>query len=523
MIRISLPLRPWRMGLLKLHKLTKNSERCLSKVHQMFINNGLMTVHSQKNTKITIQWNKELDEREYEKLVGMFSEVESEIKTPSLLHFDSLVSNWALNTKRPEFAERWLNFRLQKECSRAVKVSLVLDYINSFTGLKPDEIDEQKIINTVSEIKTDLMKVDSVTFTKVIPALCMTSGYKYCLELMMEFTKNHKRDVYLLPRNIAYRLPDVIDAAIRNDDLKFAAEIIREHKDISNQFLLTLWKRLLQHSDTLSVDCIFELLSSVDNFNLPHSIKNDLLQVLEKDKKQWTVFKNSLIKDKHCKSCGEKIEPCFFDGEGMEMIKTNISATLDRHNKERFSTFLQFLHFLEDVNYVVDGMWINHHFLFKENKKYLSTMELEDYLHQYLPGKKLIIARNVFFHQHEHIFDSPDIIGFPVNYSNDERTKSASSLDDLFLLYAALHFNQSCYILTGDFMRDHVSKLKENLTELCSRWILSKSVMTDQKFAPNSWTLPITAKPFVKTEKGWHISTSNRIHSPTVWCIQECR
>lgn len=80
---------------------------------------------------------------------------------------------------------------------------------------------------------------------------------------------------------------------------------------------------------------------------------------------------------KHCKNCGEKIEPCFFDGEGMEMIKTNISATLDRHNKERFSTFLQFLHFLEDVNYVVDGMWINHHFLFKENKKYLSTMELE--------------------------------------------------------------------------------------------------------------------------------------------------
>lgn len=282
MIRISLPLRPWRMGLLKLHKLTKNSERCLSKVHQMFINNGLMTVHSQKNTKITIQWNKELDEREYEKLVGMFSEVESEIKTPSLLHFDSLVSNWALNTKRPEFAERWLNYRLQKECSRAVKVSLVLDYINSFTGLKPDEIDEQKIINTVSEIKTDLMKVDSVTFTKVIPALCMTSGYKYCLELMMEFTKNLKRDVYLLPRNIAYRLPDVIDAAIRNDDLEFAAEIIREHKDISNHFLLTLWKRLLQHSDTLSVDCIFELLSSVDNFNLPHSIKNDLLQVLEK-------------------------------------------------------------------------------------------------------------------------------------------------------------------------------------------------------------------------------------------------
>lgn len=70
---------------------------------------------------------------------------------------------------------------------------------------------------------------------------------------------------------------------------------------------------------------------------------------------------------------------------------------------------------------------------------------------------------------------------------SDERTKSASSLDDLFLLYAALHFNQSCYIVTGDYMRDHISKLKENLTELCSRWILSKSIMTYQKFTPNSW------------------------------------
>lgn len=282
MIRISLHLSPWRIGLLKLHKLTKNSERCLSKVHRMFINNGLMTVSRKNEKNLTIQWNKELDEIEYEKLVGMFSEIESENKTPSLLHFDSLVSNWALNTKRPELAERWLNFRLQKECSRAVKVSLVLDYLNSFTGLRPDEIDEQKIINSVSEIKTDLMKVDSVTFAKVILPLCMTKRYKYCLELMMEYTKNFERDVYLLPHNLAYYLPDVVDAAIRNDDLKFAAEIIREHKDISNRFLFKLWKRLLQHSDTLSVDCIFELLSSVDNFNLPHSIKDDLRQVLEK-------------------------------------------------------------------------------------------------------------------------------------------------------------------------------------------------------------------------------------------------
>lgn len=70
---------------------------------------------------------------------------------------------------------------------------------------------------------------------------------------------------------------------------------------------------------------------------------------------------------------------------------------------------------------------------------------------------------------------------------SDERKKSASSLDDLFLLYAALQFNQSCYIVTGDYMRDHISKLKENLTELCSRWILSKSIKTFQRVSPNTW------------------------------------
>lgn len=523
MNRLGLHLRPWSISLLKLHMLTKNSERYLSKVHQMFINNGLMTFSQTNKKNFTIQWNKELDERGYEKLVGMFLEIESENKTPQLLQFDSLVSNWAFNTKRPELAERWLNFRLQKECSRAVKVSLVLDYINSFTGLRPEEIDEQKIINSVREIKTDIMNTDNITFAKVIPPLCMTSGYKSCMELMKEYTKNFTKDVYLLPKNLAYRLPDVVDAAIRKDDFKFAAEIIREHKDIANHFLFKLWKGLLKHSDTLSVDRIFELFSSVDNFNLPHSIEDDLLQILEKDQKQWKVFKNRSIKDKHCENCGEKIEPHVFDGEGIEMIKTNISATLDRHNKDRFSTFLQFLHSLEDINYVVDGMWLNHHFIMKEKKTFHSTMELEDYLHQYLPGRKLIIARNVFFHQNEHIFDDPDVIGFPVNYSDDERKKSASSLDDLFLLYAALQFNQSCYIVTGDYMRDHISKLKENLTELCSRWILSKSIKTFQRVSPNTWELPITAKPFVKTEKGWHISTSDRIHSPRVWCIQECK
>lgn len=93
---------------------------------------------------------------------------------------------------------------------------------------------------------------------------------------------------------------------------------------------------------------------------------------------------------------------------------------------------------------------------------------------------KLIAANTKLVHGHKRY-------NYVLFCCSDERTKSASSLDDLFLLYAALHFNQSCYILTGDFMRDHVSKLKENLTELCSRWILSKSVMTDQKFAPNSW------------------------------------
>lgn len=517
MIRLGLHLRPWRSGMLQLHTRTKR----INKVHQKFIDNGMMTILASGKNQGTLKWNKKPDEREYEKLTGMFSEFESEI--PTLMLFDKLVSEWASDTKCPEFAERWLNFRLQKKCSRAVKVSLILDYIKSVTGLRPEEIDEEKVINTINGIKTDLMKVDNFTFSKVIKPLCTINRYKYCMELMREYVQKNGEGVFFLPHTLGNCLPHFIDAAIRNNDLKFAAGIIKEHKDVAHQFILSLWECLLQHSDTLSVDCIFELLSSLDNVNLPHAAENDLLQVLERDEKQWMVFRNSTIKDKHCGNCGEKIEPCFFGEEGIEMLKTNISATLERYNRERFEAFLQFLHFLKDVNYVVDGMWLNHHFQRRESNARYKTVKMEDYLYHFLPGRKLIIGRNIFFHRHKDIFDSPNIIGFPVNFSSDERIKFASSLDDLFVLYAALHLNQSCYIVTGDFMRDHLSKLNSNLQQLSSRWLSSKCLMIENITSARSWKFPISTKPFVKTEKGWHIGIANKINSPEVWCIQECK
>lgn len=102
-------------------------------------------------------------------------------------------------------------------------------------------------------------------------------------------------------------------------------------------------------------------------------------------------------------------------------------------------------------------------------------------------GKMLLLIKSKLIAVNTKLVLGHKLYNFVFFCCSDERKKSASSLDDLFLLYAALQFNQSCYIVTGDYMRDHISKLKENLTELCSRWILSKSMKTFQRVSPNTW------------------------------------
>lgn len=253
-------------------------------VHQMFLEKGLLKRNELDDgvTSQPMQWIPDPGQREFEKLVQMFSELENRKNISTLFHFDTRVNHWAKKSKSPEFAEKWLNYRLQKPVTKAIKVSLILGYLNSFTELRHSKVHENKILHYMNEIENDLKYVDSKTFAMVIAPLCMTRQYKECLEMVRRFNKNIENVQGITPISIAFYLHHFVNAAITHGHKQFAKELISQYCDNMTKSRLTkLWTCLLQHSDTLSVDSTLELLSIVQHLYPSHDMILKMEQVFK--------------------------------------------------------------------------------------------------------------------------------------------------------------------------------------------------------------------------------------------------
>lgn len=245
----------------------------------MFIENGLMAMVTNQEGKILeIKWDKDPSEKDFKTLVQLFSKIEKQQnKVPVMLHFDSLISDWAKTYENMELAEKWLDFRLQQKLTKFEKVSLVRGYMMSFTSLDPSEFDENKVLQIFERIENDLDNLDNSTFCGIVTPLSLTRRYKDCLGLIEEHFSGPKE--WSIKKN-CYSY--IVDGALRNNDVTYAAQIIREYKDLNPDRIDSLWVSVLKHSNKLSVDCMLDLLSLVDNLNPSSEVLMDLHTVIEK-------------------------------------------------------------------------------------------------------------------------------------------------------------------------------------------------------------------------------------------------
>ena len=248
-------------------------------VRSMFIENGLMAMVTNQEGKILeIKWDKDPSEKDFKTLVQLFSKIEKQQnKVPVILHFDSLISDWAKTYENMELAEKWLDFRLQQKLTKFEKVSLVRGYMMSFTSLDPSEFDENKVLQIFERIENDLDNLDNSTFCGIVTPLSLTRRYKDCLGLIEEHFSGPKE--WSIKKN-CYSY--IVDGALRNNDVTYAAQIIREYKDLNPDRIDSLWVSVLKHSNKLSVDYMLDLLSLVDNLNPSSEVLMDLHTVIEK-------------------------------------------------------------------------------------------------------------------------------------------------------------------------------------------------------------------------------------------------
>ncbi|XP_062589018.1 mitochondrial ribonuclease P catalytic subunit-like isoform X2 [Saccostrea cucullata] len=518
--------------------------RCLNEIrlHETFLKNGWMKPFSEDVEGMEPEqchWTTNPGQKELKTLIQMFSELEDKKRNMSaLIHFDYLVNTWAKKSKHPEFAEKWMKHRLQKKMNKMLKMSLILGYMNSFTGLSPSEVDENQILKCFMEIKDDIIYADSSTFAMVIEPLCMTSKYKDCLELVRNYNKSIENIKAVTPINIANHLHHIVNAAFRYGDRDVSEALIGQYKDnLSAAVVEKLWQGLLHQSDKLPVDYTLRLLGVIQHFYPSDHRVEDLKQALIIQGKQPQITETFVTRDETCKNCGATVGQCHFNEKSLERIQASIFETLNKHHSETFQTFLQFLKRHGKFDFVVDGMWVMHKFTggsaYTQAERMQSGELMKDFLLRELPGQKLVIGRNILFQMVGDILEHPSITRFPVRYSRDERMKAASGIDDLFVLYAALHSQPDSYIISGDFMNDHKKQIDSELQDFYSRWMSSRTIHPKLYYSPKTILKchkHFTPKPVTKTENGWHIVTSSiplqtKRHTdnirPTLWCVQE--
>jgi hypothetical protein len=252
-------------------------------VQEMFIENGWMKLDEpdEGDRSQRIHWTENPGQQEFDKLVQVFADLENSQNTSTLLHFDNHVNLWAKKSKTPEFAEKWLNHRLQKPVATAFRLSLILGYLNSFTELGPSKTHEKRILHYMKEIENDLKYVDSRTFAMVIEPLCMTRKYKECLAMVKRYNQNLDNVPGVVPVPIPVYLHYFVNAAIVYGDIQFARKLINQYCDSIDMYhLQKLWACLLKHSDTLPVETSLQLLSTVQHLYPSPSVIETMEQIL---------------------------------------------------------------------------------------------------------------------------------------------------------------------------------------------------------------------------------------------------
>nr|XP_023014613.1 mitochondrial ribonuclease P protein 3 [Leptinotarsa decemlineata] len=393
---------------------------------------------------------------------------------------DAVILGHCTSVRNYDLGSSYISFLKQENIKRNVatrsKYLKLLYYMNEQhlkDGKRCPKEQEELILKHYNDLREEFPILDSFTLENAVTALCLTSQWKKCLELMKEI------EISTVPNQASYSA--LISAAFVNEEEDMAWQLLNEmlannRTPLSICFLTylgTLRQQKKKEKLMEKLEMLFSFFQESD-YMCDQETAKVILNLCKGD-----GFRNkftSITYQGVCKNCLEKLDYFDLKDEEFDDLKDklfkNVIIGKDvfvKTNPEELQKFTRFVEDMGKFDVVLDGLNVAYTAGTRQPPQVLSGMVAAVVSHFVNQNKNVLVLGRV------HMNNWPRTNWRYINEHATVFLTQNISQDDPYLLYCALNSGKDTIIVTRDLMRGHKFLLKNPKDKiLFNRWLTQR-------------------------------------------------
>jgi len=350
---------------------------------------------------------------------------------------------------------------LDYQISTGRKLSFVtLSNFLLLSGVCADEADESLIFKTYKELKDMVPVLDSYTLDCIVIGLAATTKWQEAHELL--------KNGYDVSRPSGMAWVKVAVAAFRNQDYDLCSSLTNYlsllSRNINEVYLDLLDECKKETNPRKALEKVEKLVSLLhdDEIILCEEAAESFKEAFEsKLFGEWKSTLTIIETCGKCARCGKRLKDLHLSSEEFEILRRAFmqrvvqGEDIYRHsNPVELEKFIDFLANTRPYDIVVDGLNVANVGSGRRHPFQLAQM-----LHDVIEYLTVTTKKRVLLVGRKHMERWPPTFIIPIKQMTQHFFLENLTMDDVYVLYAAMHGREGTKLLSRDMMRNHAFKL----------------------------------------------------------------